>query len=164
MKKLITAACILISINAFTQRPNPYFNQIFDAKYMDRPPVFVAGKDSLQRVYYRNFPAFDSLITKCIEHGDTNKYIRIHFSYVIDKSGAPYESDFEKITSTPSKAVTKSKFVKYFADDKKFYKEAVKQMIYKMPLWKPGSQNGVAVNARVEDYLQIWVGAEEPIE
>jgi hypothetical protein len=35
-------------------------------------------------------------------------------------------------------------------------------MIGKMPFWKPGLQNGVPVDSRVEDFLQFWVGINPP--
>jgi len=118
----------------------------------------------LQRVYYRGFPAFDSLIGKCIRMGDTNKYIRVYFSFIVDAQGICYEPKFYKITSTRSKVANKSSAIKYFFEDKKLYQDAIKQMLFTMPFWRPGLQTGIPVSAIVEDYFQFWIGPDEPVE
>lgn len=165
MKIALAICAIVFSANLTAQtRADVYYKQIFEARYMDKPPIFPEGRDSLQSAYFKGFPAFDSLVSKCIVMGDTNKYIRIYFSFVVDNNGFCYDTDFYKIASTRSKISSNAKTIKYFFENKKFYKDAVKKMMYKMPMWKPGLQNGVPVSATVEDYLQIWIGPDKPVE
>jgi hypothetical protein len=52
--------------------------------------------------------------------------------------------------------------IRYFSEDRKYYDKRIADMIGKMPFWKPGLQNGVPVDSRVEDFLQFWVGINPP--
>ena len=88
MKIILTLVAICIYVSGFAQQKSTYYNRAFEAKYMQTPPVFVAGKDSLRRFYFTHFPAFDTVISKAVEKGDTAKYIRIYFSFYIDENGS----------------------------------------------------------------------------
>src|ERR1700741_845065 len=94
MQKIIFLLLISISTNVlFSQRIFPpgshmIYSGVQDAKRMQKPPIFPYGIDSLQRFYFSHFAGFDSILTKAINHGDTAKYIRVYFSFVVDRDGA----------------------------------------------------------------------------
>ena len=103
------------------------------------------------------------MLTKVIAMGDTAKYIRVCFSFVIAADGSPYDPYFLVIGSTQYGKSAGMRLLKYFDADKKYYEGLIKQMIAKMTFWKPGLYNGIPVDSRVEDYLQFWVGINPPI-
>jgi hypothetical protein len=173
MRILIVLLFTVISVNVFSQRTLPPGTRVLhgvipDAKRMRNPPIFPNGADSLLRFYFSHFTCFDSLLTKAIERGDTAKYIRLYFSFVIDENGAATESQFIRVASTQYAKSEGARTIPYFMDDKPFYDACIKAMIYKMPFWKPGvlpvrySNSMVASDARVEDYIQFWVGINPP--
>jgi hypothetical protein len=160
MKFLLTLILICSCFTGISQ--SQYYNRAFEAKYMQKPPVFIAGRDSLRRFYFTHFPAFDTVINKAVEKGDTAKYIRIYFSFYIDEQGFPYEPAFDRVASTRSSGTENAKTIKYFFDMKPVLDKAINQMINKMPQWRPGIQDGVVVKTQFEDYLQFWVGLTPP--
>ena len=166
--KPVLCCLLLFAVKVSAQRdfsqdiPAATFRGIFNASTMQKPPVFPFGIDSCKRFYFTHFEGFDSVLTKTVERGDTAKYIRVCFSFVIDKNGVPYDAHFERISSTQYARSDGSKTIKYFFDDKKYYEDIIKKMCAKMPFWKPGLYNTVPVDARVEDYIQFWVGLVPP--
>jgi hypothetical protein len=167
--------CMLMSCtpSGFSQRtlsPGPHvvYGNVFDARRMAKPPVFPYGADSLVRFYFSHFPGLDSVLTKAIANGDTAKYIRIYFSFVIDRRGSPFEPHFLRIASTQYSRSATAHTINYFEDDRLYYEDAIKKMIHKMTFWAPGLANVrntgsmVAADARVEDYIQFWVGINPP--
>ncbi|MBW7952498.1 MAG: hypothetical protein H3C56_08080 [Chitinophagaceae bacterium] len=161
-----TILCLLLtcsSIISFAQRESPnnntqFYNRTFEYDYVERKPVFVAGTDSLKRFYISHFNAFDSLVERCINKGDTAKYIRVYFDFIIDENGIPYSPEFSYIASSNKASSTSDKKLKYFNDLKNYFNDAVKTMIKKMPNWRPALQNNVRVKCNVRDYFQIWLG------
>ena len=141
---------------------NMYYNRIFDADRMQYPPVFVPGKDSLQRFYLSNFTAFDSVAYWAINAGDTAKYIRVYVSFVIDENGALYNPKFEKVGTTRYAASENTLTVKYFFDHKPTLQVAVEEMLQNMPMWRPGLENNIKVKATVHSYFQFWLGINPP--
>ena len=145
------------------QRANTNFSRrVYEARFMERPPLFSHGKDSLQRFYFAHFPAFDTIIQSAITHGDTAKYIRVYFSFHVDEFGFIYDPAFERVASTQSAVTQSAKTIRYFSSMKSLLDKSIKQMLFKMPAWAPGLEYGQTVNARVEDYIQFWVGLSAP--
>ena len=162
MKPFLFLCCMVFCFAAKAQRnfgtePNVY-DKLFDAKYMQKPPVYPFGPDSCKRFYFSHFRGFDSLLTRVIENGDTAKYIRVYFSFIIDKNGTPYDARFEKIAATRYARSEGAKTITYFFENKKYYENLIREMISKMTFWKPGLHNMVPVDSKVEDYIQFWVG------
>jgi hypothetical protein len=114
------------------------------------------------RFYFSHFEGFDSVLTKAIDRGDTAKYIRVYFSFVIDKNGTPYDGHFERIASTEYAKADNPRTIKYFSEDKKYYEKLIKEMVSKMTFWKPALQNAVPVDCKIIDYIQFWVGINPP--
>ena len=137
-------------------------NKIFNAKYVQKPPFFPPGTDSCKRFYFTNFKGFDTVLIKLIEKGDTAKYIRVYFSFVIDRNGIPYDSHFEKIASSQYARSDGAITIKYFSENNKYFEPLIKQMICAMSSWKPALQNGIPVDCKVDDYIQFWVGLTLP--
>ena len=174
MKTFLFILVLVISGSVFSQRggrtPDTHiiYAGAMDAKRMSKPPVYPFGQDSLVRFYFAHFTGFDTLLTKAIANGDTAKYLRVYFSFVINRDGAPIEPHFRKVASTRYAKSEGSSSIKYFDEDRVYFEEAIKKMIYKMTFWKPGyanirSSNGmVAYDAKVEDYIQFWVGIDPP--
>lgn len=164
MKTIFTLLLFCTCMSCFSQQEYTpqYYRRAFDAKYMQKPPVFLAGKDSLRRFYFSHFPAFDTVLSKAVEKGDTAKYIRIYFSFYLDENGYPYEPQFERVASTKSSVTENAKTIKYFFDMKSLLDKAITQMLNKMPQWRPGVQDGVPVKTINYDYLQFWVGLSAP--
>ncbi|MES2003187.1 MAG: hypothetical protein V4450_01600 [Bacteroidota bacterium] len=139
-----------------------------DAKFLQYPPVFPHGKDSLQRFYFTHFNGFDSLLAKAIAHGDTGRYIRVYFSFVINEWGTAYDAQFDKIASTQYSKSRMAKTIPHFLDDKKYYGEVIKKMIAQMPFWKPGlvpvGNAGTMVTGlvRITEFMQFWIGIDPP--
>jgi hypothetical protein len=147
---------------AQVNEPSPYYKRVFEAKFMDKPPVFSFGKDSLQRFYFSHFPAFDTVLRKAIEKGDTAKYLRVYFSFNLDENGYAYDPRFERVASTRSSTTESAKTIKYFNDLKPLLDKAIQTMMVKMPAWKPGLQDGIPVKTANYDFLQFWVGLSAP--
>jgi hypothetical protein len=160
MKQILIVVFIFSCFSGFAQ--SQFYNRAFEAKYMQKPPVFPAGKDSLRRFYFMHFPAFDTVINKAVEKGDTAKFIRIYFSFFLDENGFAYEPSFDRVASTRSGNTENAKTIKYFFDMKPVLDKAIKDMVNKMPQWRPGIQDGVIVKTQCEDYLQFWVGLTPP--
>jgi hypothetical protein len=164
MKKfliLVCSYCILNNVQSqriATESSKQYYLNIFDYDYVEKKPVFVAGKDSLRSFYLSHFTAYDSLVSQAILKGDTAKYIRVHFEYIIDDNGIPYNPAFNYIGSTRYAHSNGDKKIKYLNNLKEYFDKAIKQMIYKMPNWRPALQNNVRVRCKVEDYFQFWLG------
>ncbi|TAF98259.1 MAG: hypothetical protein EAZ47_00800 [Bacteroidetes bacterium] len=166
MKQLVFFVLLLLSSPCFSQgfddNRNQYMRRIFDAKYMQKPPIFQPGKDSLQRFYFNHFQGFENIIQKCIEKGDTAKYIRVYFNFTVDENGIASDAAFFKVASTQYAQGEGAKTIKYFFDDKKQIQEQLRKMVSALPTWLPGIESGQRVSANVEDYLQFWVGLQAP--
>lgn len=160
MKPLISVVLLFASLVSYSQ--SSYYNRIFEAKYMNKPPVFAYGKDSLKRFYFNHFSAFDTIINKAVQNGDTAKYLRIYFSFYIDERGFVYEPKFERVASTRSAVTESAKTIRHFSDMKNELQEAVKNMLLKMSAWRPGVENGQPVKTLNYDYMQFWVGLTPP--
>lgn len=162
MKKLVFCLLPFLSIELVAQmgyQRNLNFNySVIDAKYLEKPPVFIFGVDSCKHFYFNNFKGFDSVLAKVVANGDTAKYIRIYFSFLIDKGGIPYHSKFLKIAATRYPNNLSARTLLYFNADQKYYDHLVQQMIFKMGWWKPGLLHGLPIECKVEDYIQFWVG------
>lgn len=164
MKNALIVIWLLMAIPALAQRntngalAESSYARLFEARYLQKPPQYPFGADSCKRFYFTNFGGFDSVLSKVIERGDTAKYIRVYFSFIVDKNGAAYEGRFERIASTQYARGEFAKTIWYFLEGRKYFDKHIAAMIGKMPFWKPGLQNGVPVDSRVEDFLQFWVG------
>lgn len=134
------------------------YRKIYDDAYVEKKPFFAASKDSLRNYYLSHFIGFDSLVQRAINNGDTAKYIRVHFEFVVDEYGVPYDAAFTYIGSTRYGSSGGDKKLKYFDDIKPYFKNAIKVMISKMPTWKPALQNNIRVDCSVQDYFQFWLG------
>lgn len=161
MRYLVIIVMLCCTSKVFAQSEQ-YYNRTFEAKYVERPPVFTFGKDSLKRFYFNNFPGFDTVLTKAVERGDTAKYLRVYFSFYLDERGYVYEPSFERVASTQSAVTESAKTIRYFNDMKDVLQKHIVQMLNKMPQWRPGLQDGVAVKTHCYDYLQFWVGLSAP--
>jgi hypothetical protein len=153
---------LLAAASAYAQ--SSYYNRVFESKYLGKPPVFPNGVDSLRRFYFTHFPAFDTVISKAVENGDTAKFIRIYFSFNLDESGFIYDPKFERVASTRSAVTESAKTIRYFNDMKEILEKAVKQMLQQLPQWRPGVQDGQPVKTLNYDYLQFWVGLTAPAQ
>lgn len=164
MKKYFILICSLYFLKNVqaqrisTESSKQYYLNIFDYDYVEKKPVFVAGADSLRNFYLSHFTAYDSLISKAVLKGDTAKFIRVHFEYIIDENGIPYKPSFTYIGSTRYASSSGDKKIKYLNNLKDYFDNAIKQMIYKMPNWRPALQNNVRVRCKVEHYFQFWLG------
>lgn len=158
MRIFVLAALQFVFISAFSQA-----NKVYEARYLQIPPVYPFGTDSCQRFYFTHFKGIDSILHKTGINGDTTKYIRIYFSFVVDKHGLVYDAHFEKMASTQyAKSVT-AKTLTYFSATE-YYDRLIKNMMAKMPFWKPALLNGRPVDCKMNDYLQFWVGTRPPRE
>jgi hypothetical protein len=137
-------------------------DMLVDANYVEQPPLFAFGKDSLQNFYFSHFKGYDSVLTKCIANGDTVKYIRIYFSFVVDKEGKVFDAKFERVASTRYSKSDGAKTIKYFDPIKKYLNQVVQQIFDAMPLWKPALQYHIPVDCKMRDYMQFWVGLHAP--
>jgi hypothetical protein len=163
MKYILILIAFMYSLTCFSQDGRfQQVNREYEAKYMQKPPVFPMGKDSLRRFYFNHFQAFDSILAKAVAKGDTAKYIRIYFSFYLDENGYAYEPKFERVASTRSAVTENAKTIRYFFDMKPMLDKAIMQMLNKMPQWRPGMQDGILVKTINYDYLQFWVGLSEP--
>jgi hypothetical protein len=134
------------------------YDHVYALRYVQQAPVYPMGIDSAKRYYFNHFPGMDSLLPKAITNGDTLKYIRVYFSFVIDKYGLITEPHFIRIASTRYAQSLNARTANYFFEDEFYYEKAIKQMLRKMGFWKPALQNGIPVSCRIEDYFQFWVG------
>jgi hypothetical protein len=169
MKKFLLLLLISLgSLPIFAQQNeeatfgSSFYNKIFDEDYVERKPVFRYTKDSLMNFYLANFNGYDTLLNKAIDNGDTAKYIRVHFEYVIDVNGVPYQPKFKYVGSTKYSSGSGDKKLKYFDASKDFFNKAIKDMLLHLPSWRPALQNNKIVDCRHEDYFQLWVGINPP--
>ncbi len=155
----------ILSVSAAAQSLNLQYGytKLFDARYVQTPPQYPFGIDSCKRFYMANFTGWDSVLTRVIERGDTAKYIRVYFSFCVDRYGAIYDAHFEKIAATVLPTSKYARTIQYFFRNKKYYETLIKKMFASMPFWKPALQNGVTVDCRVDDYFQFWVGIRSPV-
>lgn len=164
MKQIIFYLLLLFGTRGYSQgfinsHASP---KVYRSAYLNQPAFFVMGKDSCQRFYFTHFMGFDSLLQMLIRRGDTVKFIRVHFSFVIDRHGILCDPHFKKIAAT---AYGKSKYDReliYFRRNKNYWNGLVKQMLSEMGFWKPGLLNGKPVDCLVDDYMQFWVGRQMP--
>jgi len=136
----------------------PRYQKIYDARYVQIPPIFPFGTDSCKHYYFTHFKGFDALLAKAFENGDTAKYLRIYFSFIVDKNGFVFDTHFIKITSTRYAKSIGDKTLQYFSSQTQYYERLIHQMLLFIPLWKPAIQDGIPVTCRVIDFLQCWVG------
>ena len=148
---------ILLSVSSVVILGQRY-DRVYESRYIQQAPVYPKGIDSARRYYFHHFTGMDSLLSKAIVYGDTLKYLRVYFSFVIDKYGLITEPHFIRIASTRYAQSLHAKTVLYFLNDEPYYEKAVKQMLQKMGSWKAALQDGVPVSCRVEDYFQFWLG------
>ena len=138
------------------------YDRVYESRYIQQAPVYPKGIDSARRYYFHHFTGMDSLLSKAIVYGDTLKYLRVYFSFVIDKYGLITEPHFIRIASTRYAQSLNAKTVNYFSADELYYEKAIKQMLRKMDSWKPALYKGVPVSCRMEDYFQFWAGMGGP--
>ena len=134
------------------------YGHVYESRYVQQPPLYPMGIDSARRYYFQHFSGMDSLLPKAIANGDTSKYLRVYFSFVVDKYGLITEPHFIRIASTRYAQSLNAKTVIYFLEDELYYEKAIKQILRKMGSWKPAMKDGVSVSCRVEDYFQFWLG------
>ncbi len=170
MKQLLFILFIFCSFALFAQqqRTANEFNQqglahkLYDAAFLENPPLFVFGADSAKRFYFHHFNGYDSVLLKCIAKGDTAKYIRIYFSFIIDKDGMCYDIQFDRVGATRYAKSELARTLKYFTGLEKYFNTHLQKMIREMPLWKPALQYQQPVDCKVHDYIQFWVGINPP--
>jgi len=166
MKILAGILLLMISSEAAPQRTitkrNDFYNQVFETRFVQIPPAFASGPNSCKRFYFSHFSGFDSLLAHVVAKGDTAKYLRVYFSFIVDKNGVVYDAHFMRAASTQYAGSAGAKTIRYFFEDAEYYERMIKQMILAIPLWKPAFEDGVPVACRVEDYLQFWVGLAPP--
>ena len=167
---IVLLACSLSVHSQTKSRINKTFSNTYipDARNMPSPPVFPFGRDSLQRFYFSHFTGFDSLLRKAITNGDTAKYLRVYFSYIIDVRGRAYNVQFDRVGAAWYVKAEGARTLYYFNDDKKYFESKIKEMMHQMPSWKPGllrlGNTQVITDARVHDYVQCWVGIKPPAD
>ena len=166
MKIILSFLFCLCVFLAGAQRPGS--SKVADARMLQKPPVFPMGRDSLQRFYFSHFAGFDSLLTSAISHGDTGRYLRVFFTFIVDENGATYDPQFSFIGSTRYGKSAGVKPIEHFKADKDYYQSVIKDMIRHMPFWKPALipvRNADLMkpgSARVTDFIQCWVGINPP--
>jgi hypothetical protein len=160
MQVWIILLLLFYSGNALSQRI--LNNRIFTVNDIEKPPLYPFGNDSCHRFYLSHFDGFDTVLTKTIERGDTAKYIRVYFSFVIADDGSIYDPHFERVGSTRYIKSRNIFELKYFNSNKKYFDQVIKQMMAKMTFWKPGLYRGSMVDCKVIDYMQFWVGINPP--
>lgn len=136
----------------------PAYNKIYEYNYVENKPIYQGIRDSLNDRYISQFFGFDSLATRCINNGDTAKYIRVHFEFIVDQYGIPYDGTFDYVGSTRYSSSNGDKKLKYFDDLKDYFNRVIKKMIKYAPIFKPAIQNNVPVSCYVKDYFQFWLG------
>lgn len=166
MRLFFLTVSVLATLTVFSQKNryprNDGYDRIFEYRYMQQPPFYPMGVDSCRRYYFNHFQGMDSLLKKVTAYGDTMKYLRLYFSFVIDKYGLITDPHFIRVASTRYSKSLNAKTVLYFQEDSIYYEKAVKQMLRKMGSWKPAMQDGVPVSCRMEDYFQFWMGITQP--
>ena len=140
-----------------------WYHKVFESRFVQQPPLYTMGIDSARRYYFNHFSGIDSVTNKAVAYGDTLKYLRVYFSFVIDKYGFITDPHFTRIASTRYAKSINAKTVLYFIDDEMYYEKVIKQMLRKMSSWKPALQDGIPVTCRVEDYFEIWIGITPPL-
>ncbi|MES2329430.1 MAG: hypothetical protein V4539_07505 [Bacteroidota bacterium] len=156
MRILLVIVSLLLSFQTYSQN-----SKVYNAKYLSAKPIYPLGIDSCRRFYFTHFNGLDSVLYKVVAHGDTAKYIRIYFSFVIDKYGFVNDAHFEKVASTQYAKSVNARVLKYFSTNE-YYDGLIKEMLSRMPSWKPALLNGVPVDCIMNDYFQFWVGITAP--
>lgn len=166
MRYFISCLLLFISSEASTQIGESSSaapqDAILEVRYVQFPPAFPFGTDSCKRFYFINFTGLDSMLINAVAMGDTVKYLRVYFSFIVDRNGLAYNARFVRVASTRYAKSLGAKTIRYFFERSKYYEKAIKKMFLKMPLWKPAIQNGKPVSCRMEDYIQFWVGLSPP--
>lgn len=162
LSMLLLCGCFVARAQTGSRFGTQAYDKLYEAKYMPKPPVFVAGRDSLRHYYFDHFGAFDTVLTQAVNHGDTAKYLRVYFSFNIDPDGIPYDVKWERVASTRSPVTESALTLGYFNEMKPVLQQAVIRLFNKMPSWRPGLHNGVPVHTHCEDFLQFWVGLTPP--
>lgn len=160
---LLLFSAFVVESQAQNRSSDVYYNHVFDARYVQYKPYFPFGNDSAQRFYMNHFSAWDTVISTVINHSDTALYLRIYFSFVVDKSGALLEPHFERIAATPSRNTASAKTLNYFKPLQPLLQKAVANMLHQMPLWKPAAQYGRPVLCKQYEFIQIWIGLQPPL-
>lgn len=162
MKKMIWIVCIFLLPESNAQIRQTYLPVIYNAKSISHPPLFPMGIDSCQRYYYYHCEGLDSLLHLLQINGDTARYIRLHFSFVIDHRGRLTDPRFVRVSATSYPGSNDSRTLPYFSGHRLFFQTMIQRMLLSMPFWKPGLLNARPVDARVEDYIQFWIGKQLP--
>ncbi len=163
MKKIMVTACFFQLTQGYAQIPRLRGSQVYRETWLTRKPVFTFGVDSCQRYYYYHCDGLDTLLQLLQARGDTAKYIRLYFSFVIDHRGILSDPRFVRVGATAYAGTKFSRTLTYFSSHRHFFQKIIEHMLLLMPFWKPGLLNGIPVDARVEDYIQFWVGKQLPI-
>lgn len=137
-------------------------DKIYAYRYVQHPPIFPFGIDSCKRFYFTHFNGYDSLIAQMVSRGDTSKYIRIYFSFVVDQFGMLSNVRFTRIATTRYAKSMGAKTVRVGNAETQLFDQQINQMLFTMSAWHPALQDGLPVNCWVEDFLQVWVGANPP--
>ena len=166
MKIFLCIVWLLFSLEVIAQRTfhkkvQPH-TLIFETRFVQIPPAFASGPDSCNRFYFEHFKGFDSLLASAVNRGDTGKYVRVYFSFIVDKHGMVYDAHFLRIASTQYAKSAGAKTLGYFFEDRYYYEKIIRQMLLDIPLWKPAIRNGITVACKVEDYLPFWIGLSAP--
>lgn len=162
MKKMIWIGCLFLATKGFAQMKQSHLPVVYNAKSITHPPLFPFGFDSCQRYYYYHCEGLDSLLLLLQLKGDTAKFIRLHFSFVIDYRGLLNDPRFLRVSATSYAGSNYSRTLTYFSNYQGFFQKMIQRMLLPMPFWKPGLLNGLPVYARVEDYIQFWIGKRLP--
>ena len=169
MKQLLLIFFVFCHVTlSAQQRTANEFNQqglahkLYDAVFVEKPPLFAFGADSVKRFYFDHFNGYDSVLLKCISKGDTAKYIRIYFSFTVDKEGLCYDIQFDRVAATRYAKSELAKTLKYFIGLEKYFNTHLQKMIREMPLWKPALQYQQPVDCKMHDYFQFWVSINSP--
>lgn len=159
--KIVALVLLILDVSAVTAQRNsnsysPGFEKIYESRYVQQPPVHDWGPDSCNRYYFDHFGDISSIVSAAVMQGDTAKYLRVYFSFVINRFGFISEPRFIKLASTRYAQSVSARTLTYLNNDA-WYEKQVKQMLRNMPPWRPALQNGVPVNCRVETWFQFLV-------
>lgn len=162
MKCMLTVCLLGFSVIAIAQNPYQRLllrqDNILPVNHVQQAPLFLWGIDSCRRYYFSHFTGFDSLLVIARRYGDTAKYLRIYFSFVIDQYGLLSDAHFVRIASTRYAKSAGAKTVHWLNKELLYFEEAIRLMLGGMGFWRPALQNGAPVSCRREDYFQFWVG------
>ena len=162
MKSMLAVCLLCYTVISIAQ--NPYLqsllkqDHILPVSHVQKAPLFLWGIDSSRRYYFTHFTGFDSLLAMAGRYGDTAKYLRIYFSFVIDQYGLLSDAQFVRVASTRYAKSAGAKTVHWPKNELPYFEEAIWLMLRGMGFWRPALQNGIPVSCRREDYFQFWVG------